>query len=110
MKKQKIEIFLIFFLLFSIATSCKKDTPLPENPIINQLKKTIESAKVQRVVAANFESAFFELSINKNYGLTYSFENGFIIIHGQGWNLEKLVRYQVNVVDDQIVMTLLFSI
>lgn len=96
-------------IIFMIV-SCKKEEILPDTIAI-QIERFIKETAIQRVIAAQSYSDYFNISRTKDlfdWGKNYTFQGDFIIINGVAWNLNRLLYFKAEEVGQEKILALIF--
>lgn len=109
MQANKKSIILLVFVIVFQLFSCKKETVSPEKKLGEYLKELVEKQKISRVIASDNQAFLNDLSFSEDYGFGAKFENDFVIIYGQTWNLAHLKRYEVVQRGNNFLLLLLFT-
>lgn len=98
--------YLIIFLLFIF--SCKKTEPEISQ---NFWQILIENNKITRVIPANNDSDFFNAVFgDENSGRSFKIEGNYLVLANNGWNLDKVLRYRIEIIGpNNIVLGLIFD-
>jgi hypothetical protein len=87
----------LVMLTFTIS-SCKKEMPHAE-VVSSHLQDLIKNERIDRVVAFENLESFDNIIFTGDYGARYSFENPFVNVEGEAWNLQYLKKYEIRVVN-----------
>jgi|GEM_PF-2396502 len=93
-----MKTFRIFILVLALVTtiSCSKESNLTSADLIaKELKEVIEKNNIQRVINFKLDQSWGNTWILGNYGKNYKFQGQFIQLEGEWYNLNRLIRYQI---------------
>ena len=93
-KMKRIYFITLFFLIAVFLFSCKKETVVyatTADQITTQLKKVITDNYIKRIIAWDNQGGFPPIS--PDFGIGWTFSNGFITINGYGLNQTRNLLY-----------------
>ena len=97
MKYKALTLFSLFG--FVLLTSCKKEESMEilsnAELIANELTQVIEDNNISRVLDWEIGSSWSNTSIFGNYGSDYKFTGQFVYIEGEYFNLNNLIKYEI---------------
>lgn len=95
--KKTVMRSLVIALLLGAAlmtASCKKEYS-PGELIAQDLQEVIRKNKIDRMISFRLDQSWDGTTIFGDYGLDYEFEGQFVVLEGDSYNLNSLIKYQI---------------
>lgn len=88
-------LFLFLISLTVLATSCQKEEILAGEKVAQKLQSVIKEKNIERVMNFELNRNWDDTSIFGDYGENYEFQGQFIYMEGKSYNLNNLIKYQI---------------
>lgn len=90
-------IYFIFLMgIVLITASCEKEDEYSSGELIaRELQSVIQTNGIERVMNFNLGQSWGNTWVIGDYGKNYKFQGQFIMIEGESYNLNHLIKYQI---------------